>query len=282
MNEKYVVSRMTKDEIPVAIEWAAKEGWNPGLHDADCFYQADPHGFFAGKIDGKIIAIGSAVIYDNQFAFCGFYMVDNAHRGQGYGLSLTQQRLAYIGQRNAGIDGVTVMLEKYARLGYKLAHKNGRYFGKDLYLTEHTNSAITALANIDFDALIHFDRRHFPAPRSAFLQCWINQPGSKSWGYILDGQLCGYGVIRECRQGFKIGPLFADSPRIADALFLKLVHHADGQLVYLDIPENNPQARELVNRYSLQKSFETARMYLKSEPNIMMEHIYGITSFELG
>jgi hypothetical protein len=27
-----------------AMEWAAAEGWNPGLNDADCFHIADPTG----------------------------------------------------------------------------------------------------------------------------------------------------------------------------------------------------------------------------------------------
>ncbi|MFW2572415.1 GNAT family N-acetyltransferase, partial [Legionella sp. 29fVS95] len=59
MKKNYLVERMEKDEVNIAIDWAANEGWNPGLHDAECFYQADPHGFFAGKLNGKIIAVGS-------------------------------------------------------------------------------------------------------------------------------------------------------------------------------------------------------------------------------
>jgi hypothetical protein len=40
----------------------------------------------------------------------------------------------------------------------------------------------------------------------------------------LEGEeLAGYGVIRPCRQGHKIGPLFASSPEIAEALFNGLV-----------------------------------------------------------
>ena len=113
MNHKYMISRMTKDEIPIAVAWAALAGWSPGIKDADCFYQADPHGFFVGKLDGHIIAVGSAVVYDEHFAFCGFYVVEEAYRGQGYGLALTKERLTYIGQRNAGLDGVTNMLNKH-------------------------------------------------------------------------------------------------------------------------------------------------------------------------
>ncbi|AHE66085.1 acetyltransferase GNAT family [Legionella oakridgensis ATCC 33761 = DSM 21215] len=281
MKNNYIIERMTKKEVQLAIDWAAREGWNPGLYDGDCFYQTDPHGFFAGKLNGNTIAIGSAVIYDDQFAFCGFYIVDKAYRNQGYGLALTKERLAYIGQRNAGIDGVVNMLDKYSRLGYQIAHNNARYESKAFYSATQ-NKAIVPLTKIDFDHLVHYDRRHFPALRPTFLRCWINQPQGKSLGYMNHGQLQGYGIIRSCQQGFKIGPLFADTPDIAQELFLNLANHAHGQPIYLDIPENNPDAIHLVQHYQFKKVFETARMYLKGQPQIELNHIYGITSFELG
>ncbi|UWX58519.1 GNAT family N-acetyltransferase [Chlorobaculum sp. MV4-Y] len=34
-----------------------------------------------------------------------------------------------------------------------------------------------------------------------------------------NGKLVGYGLIRPCRNGFKIGPLFANRPELAEALF---------------------------------------------------------------
>lgn len=246
------------------------------------FLSNGPTRFFVGKLDGKIIAIGSAVIYDEQFAFCGFYIVDKGFRGKGYGLALTKARLAYIGNRNAGLDGVINMVDKYANLGYKIAHNNSRYTGSSYPALEKNNPAIVPLATVDFTCLLEYDRLHFPALRPTFLKCWINQPEGASLGYMHSGRLLGYGVIRACRSGFKIGPLFADSPEIAEELFLNLVSHAKGHVFYLDIPENNPHAQELVKRYQLNKVFETARMYLKGEPRLPMEQIYGITTFELG
>jgi hypothetical protein len=41
----YVVRKMTREEVPFAVRMAEQEGWNPGVHDAACFYSADPHGF---------------------------------------------------------------------------------------------------------------------------------------------------------------------------------------------------------------------------------------------
>ena len=48
MRDNFVVRNMTEADLAPALEWAAAEGWNPGLHDAHCFYAADPQGFPVG------------------------------------------------------------------------------------------------------------------------------------------------------------------------------------------------------------------------------------------
>ena len=47
---------MKANEISIAIDWAAAEGWNPGLQDAICFATVDPEGFLIGEIDGAPVA----------------------------------------------------------------------------------------------------------------------------------------------------------------------------------------------------------------------------------
>ncbi len=92
---KLIIRTMRLDEVAIAVDWANQEGWNPGINDAELFYQADPSGFFAGEVDGELVAVGSAVVYDDNFAFCGLYIVAPEHRGMGYGLELTKHRLNY-------------------------------------------------------------------------------------------------------------------------------------------------------------------------------------------
>lgn len=282
MADNYIIRNMSRQELDIAVDWAADAGWNPGLHDADCFYATDPNGFFMGLLNDKVIAVGSAVCYDEQFAFCGFYIVSPDYRGQGYGLALTKARLAYVGNRNAGIDGVTNMLDKYARLGYRIAHNNARYAVSGLSATVHINASIKPIDEGLLPALAAYDRLHFPAPRPVFLKAWVTQPQSQALAWVEEGKIKGYGVIRACREGFKIGPLFADTPAIADELFQALSCHAQGGSIYLDIPENNLDAKTLTSRYQMDKVFETARMYLKGVPELKQHQIFGITTFELG
>ena len=66
---------MRRDELAFAIELAAREGWNPGLHDAECFFEADPGGFFIGELTGQPIGCISAVSYGEYYGFVGLYFV---------------------------------------------------------------------------------------------------------------------------------------------------------------------------------------------------------------
>ena len=109
------------------------------------------------------------------------------------------------------------------------------------------------------------------------------QPNSVALGIVQENQLVAYGLIRPCREGYKIAPLFADSPVLAETLWLGLNAAVKAkQPVFIDIGENNPHALALVERHNMQLVFETSRMYTQYVPALDFERIYGITSFELG
>ena len=97
------------------------------------------------------------------------------------------------------------------------------------------------------------------------------------------GELLGYGMVRKCRTGFKIGPLFADNPEIADRLFQKFRNFVgEGTPIFLDTPEVNKEAVKLAEKYQMKTMFETARMYTKGKPDIDLQRVFGVTTFELG
>jgi GNAT superfamily N-acetyltransferase len=94
------IRAMTRADLDMAIEWAAAEGWNPGLHDADTFLAADPGGFLLGLLESEPVATISAVRYGAHFGFIGFYIVRPESRGQGHGIALWRHAM----ERLAGRD----------------------------------------------------------------------------------------------------------------------------------------------------------------------------------
>ncbi len=280
MRDKSLVLRaMSEADLALALEWAAAEGWNPSLHDAHCFYSADPHGFFVGERDGLPIGCVSAVRYGSGFGFLGLYIVKAEHRGQGSGLALWRAALDHLGDRVIGLDGVVAQQENYRRSGFRLAFRNIRQKGRG---GGEAPPGLTELAAVPIGEILRYDETAFPAPRAEFLKSWISQPGAVALGVVDGRRLEGYGVLRACREGFKIGPLFADDEKTADRLAAGLMARAPGAPVFLDTPEANPGALALAARYAMAPVFETARMVKNGAPAMQVERCFGVTTFELG
>ncbi|ESA33326.1 n-acetyltransferase gcn5 [Leptolyngbya sp. Heron Island J] len=272
---------MTRGELDIAVDWAAAEGWNPGLYDADCFYHADPTGFLMGFLDGEPLASISAIKYGDSFGFIGFYIVKPEFRGQGHGLALWHAALESLKGRNVGLDGVVAQQENYVKSGFSLAYRQIRYEGLGGGIS--AASSCTPLAALPVEKVVEYDRQFFPEVRSHFIQCWVIQPHHHAIAIVKEQTLVGYGVLRPCRSGYKIGPLFADTATMADAIFRTLVANVPpGQPFYLDVPEVNSAAIALAEHYEMRCVFETARMYTQSAPQLPLNKIFGVTTFELG
>ena len=281
MTADLLIRPVTRDEFEVAVEWAAQEGWNPGLDDGACFHAADPGGFLLAFRDGEPVASISVVRYGEGFGFLGFYIVRSDMRGQGYGYRLWQAGLAHLGGRTVGLDGVVAQQDNYRRSGFALAHRNVR-FGGHVQVEPPGDARLTPVEADRRDAVMAYDHAFFPAPRPAFLRCWLEPGVRRALAVAEDGSIRGYGVMRACRTGFKLGPLFADTEEFADLLFRGLAAEAQDAPVFLDPPAPNAEARALAARYGLAPVFETARMYRGPAPDLPLSRIFGITTFELG
>jgi len=272
---------MRTEEIALAIAWAAAEGWNPGLADSACFSTVDPDGFLVAELDGEPVATISCVNYDQGFAFLGFYIVRSDLRGRGYGPSIWNAAMAHAGNRIVGLDGVAAQQDNYRKSGFSYAYANVRY-GGIAKATRSPQAGIVPLMQIPFAAVEASDATVFPARRSAFLKSWISAPGHVSRALMRSGELVGWGAVRPCRTGYKIGPLVADDRADAEAVLSALLAEIGHAEVFLDTPAINRDAVALAQDLGLAPVFETARMYTGPIPPLRMERVFGVTSFELG
>jgi len=290
MTNDLEIRNMSRREVDDLVSWAAREGWNPGLHDAELFWATDPDAFIAADLENRLIGGGAITSYNGEFGFMGFFIVRPEYRGKGLGDTLWHARRERLFARlrpgaSIGLDGVFAMQDYYVKGGFAFSHRNIR-FRAEIPVHPATAAAgkeeIVPLAEVPYDQVLEYDRTCFPAPRPTFLRGWISQPDALAFGCRRNGKLSGYGVVRKCNEGSKIGPLFADDAQAAMALYAHLSAFAAGSSLFLDTPENNPAAIELVRRHRMIEVYGCARMYLGPPPDIAHQRIFGVTTFELG
>lgn len=286
----YVIRRMERPELDLAVEKAAAEGWNPGLRDAEAFWAADPRGFFLGLLNGRMAASISAVRYEAHaqngqnsqgpaFGFIGLYIVRRDLRGRGYGLRLWKEAINTLHTPCIGLDAVLGQVETYRKDGFELARISSRYEGQ---AGGQMPPGLHPLSQTPFEEVLAFDAQCFPAGREAFLRAWLSLPGHVALGVTRGGRLAGYGVVRPCGTGAKIGPLFADDEAAAHSLLHGLLASAPAGPVYFDTPASNPAAVRLAEAHGMRVVFQTGRMYLGDAPEYDLSREFGVTSFELG
>lgn len=277
------VTTASLDDWRQVAQWAADEQWNPGRGDTACFHPTDPAGFFVGSHDGRTLSAVSVVNYSDRYAFLGYYLVHPDHRGQGLGLATWRGAFPHAGARTVGLDAVPAQQSTYRRAGFSPAHDTIRYGGRPTRPGTPTPAQIVPVTSSQLDALAAYDRRCFPADRRAFVARWLTAPGHTARAYVRDGAVAGYGVIRPAHTGHRIGPLFADTPEAAEALFDALTACVDPSAeVFLDIPEPRRAAHTLATARGLTPRSHTIRMYTGPVPPADGDRTFAVTSLELG
>jgi hypothetical protein len=280
------IRTMEPADLALALDWAAAEGWNPGLHDAAPFAAVDPDGLLIGELDGETVAAIACVRYDAAYGFVGLYLVREDVRGQGHGMALWAAGHEHLGDRAVALEGVTAQVDNYARSGYAEVGWTVRYEGRATPSVDLMPPSVAAstldVVPVAFDDVRALDARAFPAPRDAFLTLWLTQPGTRAVGLRRHGALAGYGVLRPCRAGWKVGPLLAPDAAGADALLDALTAGLDGEAYSIDVPSAHPTATALAQRRGMTESFRTARMVRGTPPPIDDALVFGVTSLELG
>lgn len=276
------VRTLTPAEAATAVEWAAAEGWNPGLSDLACFLVQDPGLFLAVEQGGRLASVIAATRYGADFGFIGFYIARPEVRGQGLGMRVWQAAMDRLSGRLVGLDGVVAQQANYRKSGFSLAWNNIRFGGVPVGVTAAAADVVEAAA-VPFAALAALDRSVFPAAREAFLHSWLTAPGHAALAVLRDGAVAGFGVIRPAREGHKIGPLVAEDRGVAERLLAALIARVPaGGAVFLDVAEPQRDAVALAEGLGLKPVFETARMYTGPAPAVRMDRLFGVTTFELG
>ncbi len=277
--------KLNRQHFETLVDWARKEGWDPGIHDAEIFFDVFPDGFYGFFRDNEMIGGGSLVSYNDEFGFMGFFIVKPDYRSNGIGRDLWfRRRDTLLGRLQAGaaigMDGVVAMQPFYQQGGFTIAYRDERRVRTGAEFPP--GKAISTVNHTDLTAISAYDLECFGFDRLKFLDRWLFDNEARSFVYRKSNGIAGYTVLRRTGNGYKIGPLFADSPAIARELYRACLSAVPGKKVFLDIPMKNSDAVALAEEFGAEYVFECARMYYGPEPVHRLDKVFGITTFELG
>ena len=281
----------------VIVNAMVEEGWRPGLKDAECFLACDPAPAFVGELNGKPICCITMTKYGGSFAFCGCYIVSKEYRGMGFGRKIWEHAIASVRpQRNIGLSGLLAKESLYKRKGFS-SHLYGVRFVFHLptavtrfsEASERSAVKIKRIEEVSLAELFMYDTKVFGFERHAFLSKWLVATGSHARVAINnEGSIVGYTVARPMfvrEEGYKIGPLFADSEPIAEKLlkvvFEELLRQEEPSLV-VSIDTLTKRATQLGERLGKRTSFEHVYMVMDDLPDACFDKWFGYTTLELG
>lgn len=279
------LTSMRADEVALLSNWAKAEGWNPGVSDITIAHNIDPEAFVALRDGNELVGGGTIFRVSPTFGFMGLFIVRADRRGAGLGRALWHHRRDRLRARlepgaTIGMDGVLEMVPFYTDGGFRLAHHDLRYEG---LAHGHKDPDVAAVTPNDFDDIVALDAQLLGSVRPVFLRAWLNAPGAHAVLLrSVSGHILALGVMRPALVGYKFGPVLAETPQLARRVLTHLLSMAQGRQVQLDVPESNAAGLALAKSLGLHPIFSCARMYHGPMPQVDVQHIFGVTSFEFG
>ena len=285
---------LARADVPLITDWARQEGFAPGKGDVGIYRQTDRQGLWVGCLAGEPIGCIAGVRYNLAYGFVGLYIVRADHRGQGYGRELWRHALAHLNDVACiGLEAAEARIDDYASWGFQAASPTTRWqhtqvVGVDDQPMPPVPEGLQLVeGNAIPDAAVQsYDAQRELSPRPHFLADWLHHPAGRVLALMDRDQRChGFGRIRPCLlragEGWRIGPLLADSAALAMVLIAQLRHRHPG-VVLLDTPGGNPLASPLMERLGFEPIGRTLRMYRGTMPNDSQTDVFALACLELG
>ncbi|KAH7397003.1 acyl-CoA N-acyltransferase [Phaeosphaeria sp. MPI-PUGE-AT-0046c] len=214
-------------------------GWNRAKDDAKTHWDVAQNGKTwlvvapdsTNKPEGMILPI----LYPNNSAWIGFFIMNAESRGKGLGRALWKEMelvFAKAGTTTIGLDAVPQQVNTYARRGYVdcariplMMHMSLAVQPIDVTWGSEGAVDLQDLRDIDSKELAEFDFKHTGLDRSAYWAKDVLPARRHAFGYgIVDkGKLTGCIHARRCPKGARIGPLYAASYPEARQLLHKVM-----------------------------------------------------------
>jgi len=282
------VRPLTRDELDVVLGWAVAAGWNPGLHDADALWAADPDALWGVEVDGVLVGSGATVRRGSRAGGVGLLLVEPGHRRKGIG-SLAFPFL---------VDGTLSRLEAGAGLSLECPEAYQDFcerfgFVPVRRIARSTTTAtvgrrgpyagqLRSLAQLPFEKVVDYDARFSGGERPDWLRAWMSPRDGLGIAAYEAGRILGMAMLRPAHEGHRIGPFYAESADVAEELFIALSNSVVGQQLTMDVPLEDSDVVAFASARGFSVVSEVVHMELGDVRPGPREQVYGESHLQYG
>ncbi|MFD0635408.1 GNAT family N-acetyltransferase [Catenulispora yoronensis] len=224
------VQQAGPDAWQIVEKWAAQAGHNPGTGDFHHVWNLDSDGCFIGMLGDQPVSAISVINYNNGYTHLGSHLTAIKDPGAGIRLDTMRVAIQHAGDHTIGVDATTQDFNFYQLAGFIPAWRTIRFTGPvpaEPPMHDHSCTNITIpdmreMAILDAECVLDT-----MAGRYQFALAIATAPDRHTLvATDRTARLRGYGVLRPAHHGYRIGPLYAQDPRAATALFDALCERA--------------------------------------------------------
>jgi len=293
------VRRLRSADVPAARRLSTQAGWNQLGVDWERLLALAPGRCFAGWTGGELVATSTAVGYGEAVGWIGMVLVEESHRGQGFGTAIFRRAFAAARADGlaAGLDATDLGAEVYRTEGFEATGAITRWRGRP---------AGTAAAAVEpfeaASAVAAYDRAAVGIDREPLLARLLAEPrtvglvrrATDADAVAVDdpsaagAAVRGYAILRPGRECRHLGPVVADGADVARELVAAAGARLDGDGVLVDAlgpGATGPDAGrrgELLAAAGLSVGRRLRRMTADGRSLLTGERVVAGAGFELG
>lgn len=292
--KKITVSIMQPNDFKKINQWCIDEGWNIGLQDSEIYYKIDPIGHYIAKNNdnNKSIASISLIKHSKNFFTLGPFIVCKSYRKQGIGNLIFNMAMDRMTQENPDASillcAVLKQVDRYKKTGFLPVFNIQRwYIDSSQVIFPCISNQYTEITDKLMTAISQYDQNHYFTNRELLFKELLLKKDTKGLVFIDDNVIKGFGFIRPCVHGFRIGVLVSETLEISKSLISGLLLFAKNNPVFIDVPDSNPNAINCMNFFhAVRMPQEDTTMMIKGtgyfRDPIQLDKHYGLFSLEIG
>lgn len=287
----FQVSLMKLVDFKEVNQWCIDEGWNIGIYDSEIYYKIDPVGHYIARTDETVASL-SLIKHHSTFFTLGPFIVHKSYRGQGVGEALWNVAMARMIKESPdahiALYAVSEQVERYKKADFVPVLTIQRwYIDSNQSISPSVCDQCTTITNKLIHSVGLYYQNHYVNNRDLLFNELLLKPETNGLVFMDDNVIKGFGFIRRCIRGFRIGALVADTPEIAQTLIAGLLVFAQSAPVFIDVPSSNPHGINCMNAFhAVRAPQEDTIMMIKgtgySSYLKQWEQHYGLFSLEIG